>query len=90
MSNQIVFSFFRSFVLEITFLLNSRFGRNRKIKDFSKDNDDDRTQYRYRIILKNNNLKKKVKNAAQFIFMLFDEMKKDIIYLIAIMYEFNE
>ena len=48
----------------------------KRVRDFSKDDNNDYTQYRYRIILKNDNLNKKIKNVAQFIFILFNEMKK--------------
>ena len=62
----------------------------RKIKNFSKNDDDNRTQYRYRIIFKNNNLNKKIKNVAQLVSMLFDEIKENMIYLVTIIYDFNE
>ena len=35
-------------------------------------------------------MNKKIKNVIYITFLLFDEMKKSLIYLIAIMYEFNK
>ena len=61
-----------------------------KKKKILKNKNKDRTQYRYRIIFKNNNFEKKIKYAIQLTFLFLDEIKRSVTYLIAIIYEFNK
>ena len=54
------------------------------------NNNNDRTQYHYRIILKNENLNKNIRNAIQLISLLLNKIKENVTYLIIIIYKLNE
>ena len=62
----------------------------KKINNFLKNENDDRTQYRYCIIFKNSNFKKEVKYIIQLTSLFLDEVNENVIYLTTIIYEFNK
>ena len=62
----------------------------KRIKNLFENKNDDRIQYRYRTILKNDNLNEEIKNAIQMTSLLLNEIRENLTYLITIMYELNE
>ena len=86
------------FLSEFNFRITYRPGKQgtkpdsltRRVGDLPENNSDDRTQYRYQTILKDNNLDKGIKNAAQLASLLLDEVEGSATYLTAILYELSE
>ena len=62
----------------------------RRVKNLLINNNNNRTQYHYRIILKNENLNKNIRNAIQLISLLLNKIKENVACLIIIIYKFNE
>ena len=54
------------------------------------DNDDERKKYNYVTLLKKTHLNKRIHNVVNLVVALLNETQKTIVYLVAIIYDFNE
>lgn len=86
------------FLSEFNFRITYRPGKQstkpdsltRRVGDLPESENDDRTQYRFRTILKDDNLEEGVRHAAQLASLLVDGVSGSAIYLAAILYELSE
>lgn len=86
------------FLSEFNFRITYRPGKQstkpdsltRRVGDLPEDDNDDRTRYRYRTILKNENLDKGVRNAVNIASLLTDDVRGSVTCLAALVYELSE